>query len=141
MIISNGTIAQGVNAGQNIQLLCDFFGTIKTAQLSFMYGGKPHDVDILLDGTDPFWLNISGKLVIPFAAVEPLTDKQGRLTVTVTEFLADGSEHKTTSTITIESNTMNFYSVGPCSTCGSTYPVYVDIRDNDQIRRCRFLQH
>jgi hypothetical protein len=140
-MVSNGTIAQDVNAGQNIQLLCDFLGTLRTAQLSFMYGSKQHDIDILLDESNPFGIIYNGVLTIPFAAVEHLTDNQCLLTITVTEFLSDGSEHKTTRTITIVVNAIGTYSIGPCSTCGRTYGVYVDVKGTDRIRECRIVQH
>jgi hypothetical protein len=140
-IISNGTIVEGIGAGQKSELLCDFYGMIRTARLSFMYGGIAHDTDILLDGIDPFGYISAGTIVIPFATVEPYMGNQSKLTVTVTEFFPDGTEHKITANLIIENDARGIYTVGPCSMCGKSYTVYVDVKGNDQVRVCRMVQY
>jgi hypothetical protein len=140
-ITSNGTIVEGANAGQTIQLLCDFLGTIRTAQLSFVYGGIEHNIEFLLDGTDPFDIITSELIAVPTAKVRQLQGNTNELTITVTEIFLNGAKHEITATITINNNAVGEYPVGPCPDCLRNYTVYVDTKGNDQIRECRIVQY
>jgi hypothetical protein len=135
-ITSNGTIVDGVGAGQKIDLLCDFLGTIQNAMLTFKYADKMHEIKFLLDGTDPF--HVFG--AIAYAEAVHVTGNQSTLTITITEFTYD-PEHIITRVIPIENNAIGTYSVGPCPICGKTYLVYVDVKGTDQIRECRIVQY
>jgi M6 family metalloprotease-like protein len=135
-ITSNGTIVDNVGEGTKINLLCDFLGTIREAQLTFEYNNVTYNVTFLLDGSDPF--EIYG--AIAFAKAEHITGNQSKLTITVTEYLYNPA-HIITREITIENNAVNTYQVGPCPICGKTYTVYVDVKGTDQIRECRIVQH
>jgi hypothetical protein len=134
-ITSNGTIVDGVGAGQKIDLLCDFLGTIQDAILTFTYAGKTHEIKFLLDGTDPF--RVFG--AIAYAKAEHITGNRSKLTITITEFLFD-PVHVITKEIEIDNNAIATYSVGPCPICGKTYQVYVDVKGTDQVRECMIVQ-
>jgi hypothetical protein len=134
-ITSNGQIVNGIGAGQKIDLLCDFLGTIRDAMLTFTYAGKTHEIKFLLDGTDPF--HVFG--AIAYAKAEHVTGNQSKLTITITEFLFD-PVHIITKEIFIENNAIATYAVGPCPICGKTYQVYVDVKGTDQVRECIIVQ-
>ena len=139
-IISNGTIVEGIGPNQNIQLLRDYHGTTRTAQLSFDYGGMQHELNILLDGTDPFMFAEMDRIAIPFARVDYIMGNQNLLRITVTEVLLDGARHVITREILIENNAKGTYPIGPCPICGRSYSVYVDTKGNDQVRECYIVQ-
>jgi len=62
------------------------------------------------------------------ANVEKLTGNQNRLTITVMEYMPDGSVRATTETFMIPNNSEGTYEVGG-------YSVFVDVKGNIQIRR------
>ena len=133
---SNGWIYPlPANAGDKILLLRDIFDAAREAHMTFIYAGETHTVDFLLDGTDPFG-NFdagTGVIAIPMASVEHLTGNQNKLTITVTEILADGTKKEYSDNFTIDNNAAGTYTVGP-------YSVYVDTKGNDQIRECYIVK-
>jgi hypothetical protein len=126
-IKSNGPVVEDANAGQIINLLSDFLGTIQTAQLSFVYGGIKHDVEFLLDCTDPFDFYNDGMFSIATAKVRHLIGNINELIINVTEIHLDGTKAEYTATVSINNNAVGIYIVGP-------YSVYVDSKGNTQIR-------
>jgi len=66
---------------------------------------------------------------VPSASVNKLNGNKNELTVTVTEYLSDGTTNVISEVFSINSNSADTYEVG-------AYRVYVDTKGNDQIRQC-----
>jgi len=121
---------RNANAGDTIDLVADW-NNIRTARLDYEYGGKNYSVLFKLDGSDPF-----AGIVVKAAAsafVTQLNGNKNDLTITVEETYANGSTVKTPKTFSINNNTAGTFAVG-------NYKVYVDAKNNGQIRECYIVK-